>query len=66
MIGKIITAGVALAFVLSLGTISVYAQASPPEMNNTNITIADLAQNVTGNVTIVPLGNVSLAYMTSE
>ena len=61
MIGKIITASI-LALVLSLGAVSVYAQ--PADMNNTNITISELAQNVTGNVTVVPLGNVTLANMT--
>jgi hypothetical protein len=35
-------------------------------MNNTNITISELAQNVTGNVTVVPLGNLTLANMTSD
>lgn len=61
MIAKIITATI-LALVLSVGAISVYAQ--PADMNNTNITISELAQNVTGNVTIVPLGNLTLANMT--
>lgn len=61
MIAKIITASI-LALVLSVGAISVYAQ--PADMNNTNITISELAQNVTGNVTIVPLGNLTLANMT--
>ena len=64
MIGKIITAATAILALVSVGAISVYAQ--PADMNNTNITIADLAQNVTGNVTVLPLGNVTLANMTSE
>ena len=63
MIGKIITASI-LALVLSVGAVSVYAQ--PADMNNTNITISELAQNVTGNVTVVPLGNVTLANMTQD
>lgn len=61
MIGKIITASI-LALVLSVGAVSIYAQ--PADMNNTNITISELAQNVTGNVTVVPLGNVTLTNMT--
>jgi hypothetical protein len=58
VIAKIITANI-LALVISLGaTVTVYAQ--PADMNNTNITIAELAQNVTGNVTLAPLGNVTI------
>jgi molecular chaperone GrpE (heat shock protein) len=66
MIGKIITAASILALVLSLGAVSATVYAQPADMNNTNITISELAQNVTGNVTVVPLGNVSLANMTSQ
>jgi molecular chaperone GrpE (heat shock protein) len=65
VIGKIITAAAILALV-SVGAISVYAQGNDRDINNTNITIAELAQNVTGNVTVVPLGNLTLANMTSQ